>query len=174
MIPPQLAILAAKHSTKALAILVLTVSLLTGYFYWKHEIVSAARDEVIEECNQSRIKFRIDAEHFKLARQEEVDKLNEEQSERTQNAIETYINHYEFLRNTPVATSLRIKTNCAVSAGSDTLPGSDKNRSAAAAESERTGEAELSEGNLRQLNEVISEIEEMQLKCERVINSVPE
>jgi len=174
MIPPQIAIPLAQYGTKLLAILILIASLVAGYYYWKHEVASEARDKAVDECNASRERFRIDAEHFKLARQEEVDKLTKAQDERLKNAIKIYVEHYESNRNTPAATSLRVKADCTVSAGSNTVPGAGQNRPAAKEGSERSGEAELSAGNLRQLNEVISKIEEMEVKCERVLNTIPE
>lgn len=144
----------------------------SSYFYWKHGIVKGEHDRVVSECNESKEKFRIDAEHFKLARQEEVDKLNKEQSERMQNAIKVYIDHYDNQRNA-ATTSLRVKTNCATSAGGNSMPGTDQSRPKTQAGIERTGEAELPAGNLRQLNQVIADIEKLEWKCEQLLNSVP-
>lgn len=168
---PQL--LAAKYGTKVLAVLILVASLVAGYYYWKHEVVSEARDKAVDECNDSRVKFRIDAEHFKLARQEEVDKLTKAQDERLKNAIKIYVEHYESNRNTPAATSLRVKADCPISAGSNTVPGADQSRSEAASGIGGTGTAELSSGSLRKFNKVIDDIERMELKCEQLLNSVP-
>lgn len=168
---PQL--LAAKYGTKALAALILVVSLVAGYYYWKHEVASEARDKAVDECNDSRVKFRIDAEHFKLARQEEVDKLTKAQDERLKNAIKIYVEHYESNRNTPAATSLRVKADCPVSTGSNTMPGADQGGPKTAGGIRGTGTAELSAGALRQFNKVIDDIEKMELKCEQLLNSVP-
>ena len=173
MIPPQLMIIAAQYGTKILAALIFLASLVAGYYYWKHEVASEARDQAVDECNFSREKFRIDAEHFKLARAEEVDKANKQQSERVQNAIQTYIAHYESMRNTPVASSLRIKADCPVSPSSYALSGTDKSRPQAAGGIGGTGTAELSAGSLRQFNKVIDDIERLELKCEQLLNSVP-
>jgi len=173
---PQIdvALLAAKYGSKALAALVLTASLVAGYYYWKHEVATEAKDKAASECNDSRVKFRIEAEHFKLAKQEEIDKISKAQDERLENAIKIYVKHYELNRNTPISNSLRVKADCTVSAGSNAVPGAGQNRPAVKEGSDRSGEAELSAGNLRQLNEVISKIEEMELKCERVLNTIPE
>ena len=169
--PPIVFELAAKYGGRALAILLLIVSIVAGYYYWKHNITLEATNKAIEKCNESKEKFRIDAEHFKQARQKEVDKLKAEQDERLKNAIQTYIAHYESIRNTPVATSLRIKTNSA-SSGCDSVPGTDKGRAKAETGASGTGEAELSPGNLRKLNSVIDSIEKLELKCEQLLNSV--
>lgn len=173
MIPPQLAIIAVQYGTKILAVLILIASLVAGYYYWKHEVASEARDKAVDECNLSRDKFRIDAEHFKLARAEEVDKANKQQTERVQHAVKKYIDHYESMRNTPVASSLRIKADCPVSPSRDTMPGTDQSGPQAAGGIGGTGTAELSAGALRQLNKVIDDIERMELKCEQLLNSVP-
>ena len=89
--PPIVFELAAKYGSRALAILLLILSIVAGYYYWKHQVATEARDEAIADCNDSKEKFRIDAEHFRQARQEEVDKLKAEQDERLKNAIQTYI-----------------------------------------------------------------------------------
>ena len=170
-IPPQLIDISAKYGGRALTILVLLLTLTAGYFYWKHEVAKEARDNAIADCNDSKEKFRIDAEHFRQARQEEVDKLKAEQDERLKNAIQTYIAHYESIRSTPIATSLRIKTNSA-SAGCDSVPGTNKGGAKTETGTTGTGEAELSPGNLRKLNEVISNVERMELLCEKLLNTV--
>lgn len=169
--PPIVFELAAKYGGRALAILLLIVSIVAGYYYWKHNITLEATNKAIERCNESKEKFRIDAEHFRQARQEEVDKLKAEQDERLNNAIQTYIAHYESIRNTPVATSLRIKTNSA-SSGCYSVPGTDKSGTKTETGTSGTGEAELSSGNLRKLNSVIDSIERLELKCEQLLNSV--
>ena len=169
--PPIVFELAAKYGSRALAIILLIVSIVAGYYYWKHNITLEATNKAIEKCNESKEKFRIDAEHFKQARQKEVDKLKAEQDERLKNAIQTYIAHYESIRNTPVATSLRIKTNSA-SSGCYSVPGTDKSGTKTETGTSGTGEAELSSGNLRKLNSVIDSIERLELKCEQLLNSV--
>lgn len=173
MIPPQLAFMAAQYGTKIIVGLALIAALIAGYYYWKNEVVSEARDQAIDECNASREKFRIEAEHFKLARIEEVDKANKQQTERVRNALEIYVKHYESNRNTPIATSLRVKADCPISTGSNSVSGSDQGRSKAAGGIGGTGTAELSSGALQQFNKVIDDIERMELKCEQLLNSVP-
>lgn len=172
MIPPQLALILAQYGSKIIALLILVASLTAGYYYWKHEVTIDAYDKAIEKCNESKEKFRIDAEHFKLARQEEVNKANKQQSERVQNAIKTYIKHYESQRNTHVDSILRVKTST-TSTGCNPMPGSDQSRFESQAGIERTGESELSPGTLRQFNKVIDDIERLELKCEQILNSVP-
>lgn len=169
--PPIVFELAAKYGSRALAILLLIVSIVAGYYYWKHNITLEATNKAIEKCNESKEKFRIDAEHFRQARQEEIDKLKAEQDERLKNAIQTYIAHYESIRNTPVATSLRVKTSSA-STGCDSVPGTNKGGAKTETGTTGTGEAELSPGNLRKLNEVISNVERMELLCEKLLNTL--
>lgn len=169
--PPIVFELAAKYGSRALAILLLIVSIVAGYYYWHHKVYRSGYDACVVDCNKSKEKFRIDAEHFRQARQEEVDRLNKEQSVRVQNAIQTYIDHYESIRNTPVATSLRVKTNSA-STCSNSVSITDKDRSTTAEGNSGTGSSELPERNIRQLNSVIASIEKLELKCEQLLNSV--
>lgn len=168
MIPPQIAILLAKYGT----ILILIVSVVAGYYYWKDKVYTSGYNACVIECNESKEKFRIDAEHFKSARQEEVDKLKNEHDKRLQNAIKIYVAHYESQRNTPAATSLRVKTNTA-STCSNTVPGTSEGGSGVTEGTARIGEAELPARNLQELNRVINDIERMELKCEQLLNSVP-
>lgn len=170
--PPIVFELAAKYGGRALAILILIVSIVAGYYYWKHNITLEATNKAIEKCNDSKEKFRIDAEHFKLAKQDEIDKLSKEQDERIRNAIEIYVKHYELNRSTPIATSLRVKTSSA-SSGCDSVPGADKGGAKSETGTTGIGEAELSPGNLRKLNSVIDSIEKLELKCEQLLNSMP-
>lgn len=170
--PPFLMELAVKYGSRALAILAIIIALTGLYFYWKHEVSTEARNEAIADCNASKEKFRIDAEHFKLAKQQELDKLSKEQDERMRNAIEIYVKHHELISNTPIANSLRIKTSSA-SSNCSTVPGADQGRSKASTGNTGINEAELSPENLRQLNAVISDIERLELKCEKLVNSLP-
>lgn len=172
-IPPFVINLAAKYGSRAIAIIVLLLTITAGYYYWKHEVATEARDDAIADCNESKNRFRIDAEHFKLARQEEVNKLNKEQSERVQNAIKTYIDHYAAIASDPITiTSVRVKTNTA-GACIGSLPGAGKDRSKGQEGIAGTGEAELPERNQRSLDATITDIERMQLLCEKDINTVP-
>jgi len=171
--PPIVFELAAKYGSRALAILLLLVSIVAGYYYWKHEVSSKAHDEAVAECDESKEKFRIDAEHFRQARQEEVDRLNKEQSVRVQNAIQTYIDHYESQRNDHPITSVRIKTSSASSCV-NSVPGTDKGRSTTAERIAGTSQAELPEGNRERLESVIYDIDnKLKLKCEQLLNSIP-
>ena len=65
--PPIVFELAAKYGGRALAIILLIVSIVAGYYCWKHNITLGATNKAIEKCNESKEKFRIDAEHFRQA-----------------------------------------------------------------------------------------------------------
>lgn len=63
--------------------------------------------------------------------------------------------------------------NTVASANCDTMPGTDQSRSKVTSGIERTGEAELSPGAIREFNKVIDDIERMELKFEQLLNSIP-
>ena len=46
--------LAAKYGSRALAILLLILSIVAGYYYWKHNITLEATNKAIEKCNESK------------------------------------------------------------------------------------------------------------------------
>jgi len=170
--PPQLALLLAQYGTKILIGLCVILSLVAGYYYWHHHVYSSGHNDAMIECNKSKENFRIDAEQFKLARQKEVDKLNKEQSERVQNAIKIYMDHYDSQRNI-AATSLRIKTS-ATSSCSNPVSGGNQSGSKTPQGTTGVSEAELSQGSLRQFNQVIDVIDnQLKLKCEQLLNSIP-
>lgn len=171
--PPIVFELAAKYGSRALTILLLLVSIVAGYYYWKHNITLEATNKAIEKCNESKEKFRIDAEHFKLAKQEEVNKLNAAQEERLRNATQIYHDHYESQLNDRHITSVRIKTSSASSC-SNTMPGTGEGRSKSAEGIAGTGQAELPERNRERLESVIYDIDnKLKLKCEQLLNSLP-
>ena len=171
--PPIVFELAAKYGSRALTILLLLVSIVAGYYYWKHNITLEATNKAIEKCNESKEKFRIDAEHFKLAKQEEVNKLNAAQEERLRNATQIYHDHYESQLNDRHITSVRIKTSSTGSCGNG-LSGAGEGRSKSAEGIAGTGQAELPERNRERLESVIYDIDnKLKLKCEQLLNSLP-
>jgi len=171
-IPPFLIKMAADYGSRALAILLLLVSIVAGYYYWKHNITLEATNKAIEKCNESKEKFRIDAEHFKLAMQEEVNKLNAAQEERLRNATQIYHDHYESQLNARPITSVRVKTSPASSC-SNAMPGTGESKSSTATGIAGTGQAELPERNRERLESVIYDIDnKLKLKCEQLLNSL--
>lgn len=171
--PPIVFELAAKYGSRAIAILLLLFSIVAGYYYWKHNITLEATNKAIEKCNESKEKFRIDAEYLKLARQEDVNKLNKEQDERVKNATQIYHDHYESQLNARPITSVRIKTSAAGSCG-NSLPGTGESKSSTAEGIAGTGQAELPERNRERLESVIYDIDnKLKLKCEQLLNSLP-
>lgn len=166
--------MAADYGSRALAILILLVSIVAGYYYWKHNITLEATNKAIEKCNESKEKLRMDAEHFKLAKQEEVNKLNAAQEERLRNATQIYHDHYDSQLNARPITSVRVKTNSAAGSCSNAMPGTGESKSSATAGIAGTGQAELPERNRELLESVIYDIDnKLKLKCEQLLNSLP-
>lgn len=137
-----------------------------AYYYWKHEVVIEERDKWkardAETARQSN--------DLLILKQHEADQINKSIQERLTNAAKIYAKHYDDLRSNPIIERVFIATKTACS--TDTLPGQDKSRSPVAAGNTGIYQAELPERNIRQLNEVISRIEAMQLKCEFLLNQV--
>lgn len=172
--PPIVLELAAKYGSRALAILLLLVSVVAGYYYWKHNITLEATNKAIEECNESKEKFRIDADDLRREIQEKVNKLNSAQEERVKNAVQIYHDHYESQLNARPITSVRIKTVNKECASGNGLPGTSEGRSKSAEGIAGTGKAELPERNRERLESVIYDIDnKLKLKCEQLLNSLP-
>lgn len=171
--PPIIFELAAKYGSRALAILLLLVSVVAGYYYWKHNITLEATNKAIEKCNESKEKFRIDADDLRREIQEKVNKLNSAQEERVKNAVQIYHDHYESQLNARPIASVRIKTSSTGSCGNG-LPGTGESKSSTAEGIAGTGQAELPERNRERLESVIYDIDnKLKLKCEQLLNSLP-
>jgi len=141
-------------------------------WYIHHKIYESGReDERTEWVKRDAETERKSQELLKL-KKHEADVINQQNQERANNAIKTYAYHYDELRaaadRIPERVFITTKTNTC----SDTMPGTGSDRSKAKSGIGGTGKSELPTANIRSLNEVIARIEEMQLKCERLLNTV--
>ena len=103
----------------------------------------------------------------------ENEKIKQIEQEKSKNAIETYVAHYnKLIADTPAATSLRVRTKES-NACSSGVSAATKDRSKVTEGNGGTGKAELPERNLQLLNAVISKIERLELNCERILNTMP-
>lgn len=101
--------------------------------------------------------------------------INKANQERYNNAIVIYAKHYDDLRLAANAVPNRLYVSAkTANCSSSTLSGISKDQSGNDKEVEEIFKTELPASNLRQLNEVIGQIEQMQLKCERLLNTVSE
>lgn len=146
--------------------------LVATLWYMHHAIYQNGReDERAEWVKRDAETERKSIELMKL-KKHEADQINQHNQERANNAIKIYADHYDELRaaadRIPERVFITTKTSC----NSDTVPGTSESRSKVTGGIGGTGKAELPAENIRRLNETISMIEDMQLKCERVLNTV--
>lgn len=142
-------------------------------WYLHHKIYESGReDERAEWVKRDAETERKTQELLKL-KKHEADVINQQNQERANNAIETYAKHYIDLRTAASRIPERVYITAKTSCGSNSMPGTSSNRSEATGGIGGTGKAELPDANIRELNKTISMIENMQLKCERLLNTVP-
>lgn len=155
----------ARVGIALLAILLGTAGALGGYYWWKHSIITEALTAQIEETEHKTKKLLADKQH-------EVDMINKQNAERTKNAIEIYAKHYDDLRVAADRIPERVFINTKNTSCSNSLPGTTEDRPKTSGGIGGTGKAELQRENIRELNKTILMIEDMQLKCERLLNTV--
>jgi len=146
--------------------------LVATLWYMHHKIYESGRDdERAEWVKRDAETERKSIELLKL-KKHEADQINQHNQERANNAIKIYADHYDELRSAadriPERVFITTKANCS----SNALPGTSDSRSKTEGGIGGTGKAELQDANIRSLNEVIARIEDMQLECERVLNTV--
>ena len=140
-------------------------------WYLHHKIYESGReDERAEWVKRDAVTERKSQELMKL-KKHEADMINQQNQERANNAIQTYATHYDELRAAASRIPERVYVTTKASSCSNTVPGTGSNRSETQGGIGGTGKAELPPENIRELNKTISLIEDMQLKCERVLNT---
>jgi len=141
-------------------------------WYMHHKIYESGRqDERAEWVKRDAVTERKSRELMKL-KKHEADMINQQNQERANNAIKTYADHYDELRAAAGRVPERVYVTTKTSSCSDTMPGTGGSRPEAKGGIGGTGKAELPPENIRELNKTISLIEDMQLKCERVLNTI--
>lgn len=155
----------ARYAMQLTALLLSAAVVIGGYYYWEHSIVSDALEAQIEEAEKMSKKILED-------KQKEVDMINKQNQERANNAIKIYAKHYDDLRAAADRIPERVYINTKNDSCSNAMPGTAKDRSKASGGIGGTGKAELPRENIRELDKTILMVEEMQLKCELVLNTV--
>ena len=141
-------------------------------WYLHHKIYESGReDERAEWVKRDAVTERKSQELMKL-KKHEADLKDKQNVERANNAIQTYASHYDELRAAASRIPERVYITTKASSCSNTVPGTSSDRSEAQGGIGGTGKTELPEANIRELNKTISMIEDMQLKCERVLNTI--
>ena len=155
----------ARYATQLLGSLLAFAVVIGGYYYWKHDIVT-------EALNKQQAKLTKQSEILFKQKQEEVLQAENKSRERAINAIQVYAKHYDELRAAANAIPERVYISTKTNSCSNAMPGTSQGRSSTATGIGRSGQAELSSENIRELNKTISMIEDMQLKCERLLNTL--
>ena len=141
-------------------------------WYMHHRIYESGRDAERRLWVAETVKLERKSQELLKLKKHEADMIDQQNQERANNAIETYAKHYDELRaaasRIPERVFIATKTSC----NSNAMPGTGENRSKATGGIGGTGKTELPEQNIRELNKTISMIEDMQLKCERVLNTI--
>ena len=141
-------------------------------WYLHHKIYESGRDAERAEWVKRDAETERKSQELMKLKKHEADMINQQNQERANNAIQTYANHYDELRAAANRIPERVYVTTKASSCGDTMPRTGEDRSKTQGGVGGTGKAELPEANIRELNKVIDKIEEMQLKCERVLNTV--
>lgn len=141
-------------------------------WYLHHKIYESGRDDERAEWVKRDAETEAKTQELLKLKKHEADMINQQNQERANNAIQTYAKHYDELRAAANRIPDRVFVSTKTSCNSNTVPGSGQDRQKSAGGIGGTGKAELPDANIRELNKVISSIEEMQLKCERLLNTV--
>lgn len=155
----------AKYAMQILAGILAVSVVVGGYYYWKHDVASKAvaeRDSELATMSDKLIKQKT----------LEVQQAKDETQRRALNAISIYAQHAENMRTAADDIPDRVYIATKASGSCDTVPATSKSRSTATPGIAGSGQAELPQANIRELNKTISNIELMQLKCERLLNEL--
>lgn len=147
------------------------IAIIALYFYWHHAVFQDGYNTATLKFEKRNAETERNGQQFLLLKQRETDTINKDNKERLLNATKIYADHYANLRANPIVERVYVNTK-ATSCGRDTLPRSDSNRPEITSGTGGTGKAELSETANREFSKVIDQIEDMQLKCELLLNQI--
>lgn len=148
------------------------IAIIALYFYWHHAVFQQGYDTATLKFDKRDAETERKGQQLLLLKQHEADKINQDNKERLLNATKIYADHYASLRANPVIERVFVNTKTA-SCGGDSMSRSDSDRSKIAGGTGGTGQTELSEAANREFSKVIDKIEDMQLKCELLLNQLP-
>jgi len=164
--------LAVKYGVKILVVLTLILSLTAGYYYWKHSVERGARAEERNQCTAERNKFHDDADAFKKARSEEVEKINQSADERVRNAEKLANELRTADSRAPIPARVYIRTNPRDSCDGG-VPEDIGNKAGSASGNGGSNQAELPAGNIRKLDEILRSVRQLQINCGEILSDVP-
>jgi len=104
--------------------IILAVALITGYFAWKHHIEAVQREKDRAEVALRDADTARQSAELMAAEKAKVEKLNNEQNERLQNAITIYADRASNLNDDVANLTNRLRNNrAAASCDKNTVPG---------------------------------------------------
>ena len=148
------------------------IAIIALYFYWHHAVFQDGYNTATLKFEKRDADTERKGKQLLMLKQHEADIINKDNRERLLNATKIYADHYANLHANPVIERVFVNAKTASCSG-DSMPGSDSDRSKAAGGTGGTGKAELSETANREFSKVIDKIEDMQLKCELLLNQIP-
>lgn len=159
----------APYAMRIACVLIILLSIAGIYQYIKNK----GHEQAMAECNANQDAYILKAKNMQAKAIVENEKIKHDAQKRTQDAIQTYADHYnKLLADTPAADSLRLTIKKSDTC-SGRVPTAAKDRFKAEEGDGGTSKAELPERNLQLLNAVISKIERLELNCERILNTMP-
>lgn len=148
------------------------IAIIALYFYWHHAVFQDGYNTAALKFEKRDAETARKGQQLLLLKQHEADTINKDNEKRLLNATKIYADHYTNLRANPVVERVYINTK-ATSCSGNALPRSDSDRSKIEGGTGGTGATELSEAATREFSKVIDKIEDMQLKCELLLNQLP-
>lgn len=168
----------APYAKKIIAGLLITLIVIGGYFYWKHEVVSEALDKERAAWNERDAETEKRGLAILALKNHEIDRIKEQQRTTYIGAIKDYANHIQNLNDQlDTDRNKRLFVNTAASScGGDTLPAKAGSSSEAGGAGTKILQAELEPETAETIRANAAEVETGARLCEILIEKflIPE
>lgn len=161
----------APYAKKIIAGLLITLIVIGGYFYWKHEVVSEALDKERAAWNERDAETEKRGLAILALKNHEIDRIKEQQRTTYIGAIKDYANHIQNLNDQlDTDRNKRLFVNTAASScGGDTLPAKAGSSSEAGGAGTKILQAELEPETAETIRANAAEVETGARLCEILI-----
>lgn len=161
----------APYAIKIAAGLIITLIVIGGYFYWKHEVVSAALESRDAEWKQRDAETEKKGQALLDLKNHEIERVIGEQRENYIGAIKDYAKHYKDANDQLAADrNKRLFVNTAASScGGNSMPAKAGSASRAGGASTEILPAELEPKTAEAIRANASEVETGARLCEMLI-----
>ena len=168
----------APYAKKIVAGFIVTLLVIGGYFYWKHEVVSEALDKERAAWNERDAETEKRGLAILALKNHEIDRIKEQQRTTYIGAIKDYANHIQNLNDQlDTDRNKRLFVNTAASScGGDTLPAKAGSSSEAGGAGTKILQAELEPETAETIRANAAEVETGARLCEILIEKflIPE